>query len=141
MTYVHINLDWKELDSGNWLAEHEWEPVTVFPLRNGMRAGQWSAIHKSRILRSCYETPEDAIAAVEKSIEDSDRWSPLDNDTGWRPYKSKHVGSWRRDERGRVFAVRRAKSGKYYAVENGEIIAGQWFDTEEEARRFLDLSG
>lgn len=123
--------DWNEKLNGNFVTVDNGQVTTVF--RN--QDGNWQGIRDGEITDREFDTPEDAINAIDDEEVGFKPRKARNADTGWR--ESKNGGLYRRSY-GRIATVKQAKSGKWYVTIDGTIITGQWLDTELDAARLAD---
>lgn len=123
--------DWTEKANGNFVAVDCGEVTTVF--RN--RDGYWQGIREGEITTRAFDTPEEAMEAIDEEEVSFIRMKERAADSGWRASKS---GGLYRRAYGRMATVRQAKSGKWFVMINGSVITDQWLDTDLEATRLAD---
>ena len=123
--------DWAENANGNFVAVDCGEVTTVFRKRDGY----WQGIREGEITNCAFDTPEEAMEAIDEKKVSFIRTKERPADTGWQ--ESKTGGLYRRAY-GRIATVRQAKSGKWFVMINGSMITDQWLDTELEATRLAD---
>ncbi len=123
--------DWNEKMNGNFVTIDNGQVTTVF--RNN--EGHWQGIRDGEITERAFDTPEEAMEAIDEEEVSFIRMKERVDDTGWRTSKS---GGLYRRAYGRMATVRQAKSGKWFVMINGSMITDQWLDTALEATRVAD---
>lgn len=123
--------DWNENANGNFVAIDCGEVTTVF--RN--RDGYWQGIRDGEITARAFDTPEEAMEAIDEEEVDFIRTKLRAADTGWQASKS---GGLYRRAYGRMATVKQATSGKWYITINGSMITDRWLDDKLEATRLAD---
>lgn len=99
--------EWRENSNGNYVYVLDTDEVMTVYQRNG----EWFGVYESRFIEDGFETPEQAMAFMEKAVL-GDRLDLLVKSapmpTGWRQTKNGGYHCVRRD---RTMTVKQAKSG------------------------------
>ena len=123
--------EWIHNSNGNYVYVLDSNDVmTVYA-----KDGQWFGVYDGRFTECGFKNPEQAIALMEKAVLRDClhllvKKSP--RQTGWRKTKS---GGYHCVGRNCILTVKQAKSGKWYVVVDQTLLAGEWFNTAEEAMR------
>lgn len=117
--------DWEKKMNGNFVAIEDGQVTTVF--RN--HDGNWQGIRDGEITACEFDTPDEAMDAI-------DNWNvkfvPMrkrPDETSWRESKKGGMYRW---SYGRLAVIKQAKSAKWYITIDGSV-KDHWLDTELEA--------
>jgi len=122
--------EWRENHKGNFIYVKDGVITTVFKSSDG----DWYGISDSCITEKGFETPEDAMEAIDNEEVDFNEFADA-RDTGW--LAAKKGGLYRQNSEG-IATVKQAKSSKWYVTINGNIVEGKWLNSKEEAMNLAD---
>jgi hypothetical protein len=90
----------------------------------------WAGVYRSRYTKSTFETPEEAMDAMQPILE-GDTSMLEEFDSGWK--KTKTTNGFYRKVLGRTASVKKAKNGNWYIVIDGVLQTNLWFRRASQA--------
>jgi hypothetical protein len=121
---------WDENRNGNYVTENdEGKTITVFRCKDDLYRG----ICDEEITDDGYLTPEEAMEAIDS---DTAVFTKMRARSTW--WKANKNGGYSRKNDGVLLSVKQSRSGSWYCTIGTRLQEGQWFETHEEARCYVD---
>lgn len=99
-------------------------------------SGEWCGRNGDRRLSANFDTPEEAIVAMERML-DGEEFGTKEIQHGWQ--RTADGNYYMRTPDG-AMSVKKAKSGKWYVRLNGKPVPGlndRWFDSAQQAKEMI----